>query len=94
MNDLVIKAIATTLAEVPEANVFWDPVTLETKPYASVDVCVAVATPRGLLTPIVKGASKKSLQQVWTGRAYMDLVSFFSTHLLIADKQGCQGLGS
>jgi len=64
LNDLVIKAIATTLAEVPEANVFWDPVTLETKPYASVDVCVAVATPRGLLTPIVKGASKKSLQQI------------------------------
>ena len=49
---------------------WWDAKELEPKSFASVDVCVAVATPRGLLTPIVKDANKKSLQQVciWGGR--------------------------
>ena len=94
MNDIVIKAIAATLAEVPEANVFWDPVALEAKPYTTIDVCVAVATPRGLLTPIVKGANKKNLQQVGTmpPNVLCEILSPF--HLIPSDKQGCSGLGA
>ncbi len=64
INDLVIKAIARTLVDVPEANCGWDAAKLEAKPFASVDICVAVATERGLMTPIVKGANGKSLQEV------------------------------
>ncbi|GAX79200.1 hypothetical protein CEUSTIGMA_g6640.t1 [Chlamydomonas eustigma] len=64
LNDIVLKAIATALAEVPEANCFWDSKAQEAKQFNTVDVCVAVATEKGLITPIVKGADKKSLQQI------------------------------
>lgn len=63
-NDLVMKSIGAALAEVPEANAYWDNASQEAKLFASVDVCVAVATPGGLITPIVKGADKKSLREV------------------------------
>lgn len=33
-------------------------------PVASVDICVAVATERGLVTPIVKNADKKSVAAI------------------------------
>lgn len=64
LNDLVLKAVAGALKEVPAANVYWDDKAKEARPFASVDVCVAVATPGGLITPIVKSTDLKSLQQI------------------------------
>jgi pyruvate dehydrogenase E2 component (dihydrolipoamide acetyltransferase) len=64
VNDCVIKAVALSLAEVPAANSMWDAVAEEIKILLSVDISIAVATETGLITPIVKGADKKSLSQI------------------------------
>ena len=52
VNDLVIKAVAAAHQRVPDMNVTWSPDSL--RRYATVDVAVAVATDRGLLTPVVR----------------------------------------
>eukprot|EP00271_Cylindrocystis_brebissonii_P022435 TRINITY_DN863_c0_g1_i1.p1 TRINITY_DN863_c0_g1~~TRINITY_DN863_c0_g1_i1.p1 ORF type:complete len:579 (+),score=97.04 TRINITY_DN863_c0_g1_i1:62-1738(+) len=64
VNDFVVKAVAMALKEVPRANAFFDVPTGDVKMNGSVDVCVAVATDRGLMTPIVKNADKKSLSDL------------------------------
>ena len=59
VNDFVIKAVAKALVEVPAANAQWtDEATLLLH---AVDVSVAVATPGGLITPIVRNADYKGL---------------------------------
>ncbi len=62
VNDLVIKAAAAALKIVPAANASWtdDAIML----YENVDISVAVATPNGLITPIIKTADVKSVRQV------------------------------
>lgn len=57
VNDLVIRAVALALAEHPGTNVSF----LEDaiRHHDAVDVAVAVSTPRGLITPIVRGADRK-----------------------------------
>jgi pyruvate dehydrogenase E2 component (dihydrolipoamide acetyltransferase) len=59
VNDLVVKAAGLALAAVPEMNVSWgeDAVTA----YAVADVAVAVATDRGLLTPVVRAVDSTPL---------------------------------
>jgi len=62
VNDFVIKAVAAALQYVPELNatlVKEEPIT-----QSSIDISVAVATPAGLITPIVKNASGKTIQQI------------------------------
>ena len=54
VNDLVIVAAALALRDVPEANSFWDGSSIVAN--ETVDISVAVATPGGLITPIVKDA--------------------------------------
>jgi pyruvate dehydrogenase E2 component (dihydrolipoamide acetyltransferase) len=61
VNDMVVKAAAKALADVPEANCFYDVKTDTVRPNPGVDVSVAVATEGGLITPIVKGADKLGL---------------------------------
>lgn len=62
VNDLIIKALALALAEVPDANVTWaDGKMLR---HHSVDVAVAVAIDGGLITPIVREAEKKSISAI------------------------------
>ncbi len=62
VNDLVIKAVALGLKEVPEANASWyDDAIVR---YTNVDVSVAVATDGGLITPIVFNADQKSITQI------------------------------
>lgn len=62
VNDCVIRAVALALKKVPAANASWtdDAILL----YKNVDVSVAVATPNGLITPIVKNADQKPLAQI------------------------------
>jgi pyruvate dehydrogenase E2 component (dihydrolipoamide acetyltransferase) len=62
INDFIIKAMASALKQVPEANVTWaDEGTLK---HHSCDVGVAVAVEGGLFTPVVRAAETKSLSQI------------------------------
>jgi len=62
VNDFVIKACANALAAYPDANVSWtDEAILQ---YKHADISVAVATPNGLITPIIKAAETKGLKQI------------------------------
>ncbi|MCP4804872.1 MAG: 2-oxo acid dehydrogenase subunit E2 [Proteobacteria bacterium] len=58
-NDLVVKAVALALREVPECNASWgdDAITR----FGRVDVGVAVALPDGLITPVIRDADQKAL---------------------------------
>jgi pyruvate dehydrogenase E2 component (dihydrolipoamide acetyltransferase) len=62
VNDFVMKAVAIALRQVPAANASWAESGILM--YKNVDVCMAVATPQGLITPILKNADTKSIQQL------------------------------
>ncbi|KAF3688994.1 Pyruvate dehydrogenase protein X component [Channa argus] len=62
VNDFIIKAAAVTLKEMPEVNVTWSgdgPCALD-----SIHISVAVATDKGLITPIIKDAANKGVQEI------------------------------
>ena len=62
VNDFIMKAAGMAQARVPDANVAWeDDMMLK---YKRADVSVAVSTPAGLITPIVKDIPNKSLKAV------------------------------
>ena len=62
VNDFVIKANAMALKAYPPANTSWtDAAVLQ---YKHSDISVAVATPNGLITPIIKKAETKSLSEI------------------------------
>ena len=62
VNDLVVRAIALALAEVPQANVSWGGDHLVQ--HRTSDVSVAIATEGGLFTPVVRGAESRSIGAV------------------------------
>ncbi|MCC6204290.1 MAG: 2-oxo acid dehydrogenase subunit E2, partial [Hyphomicrobiales bacterium] len=62
VNDLVIKALALALRDVPTANVSWTDTNMVQHKHA--DVGVAVSIPGGLITPIVRRADEKSLSAI------------------------------
>lgn len=62
VNDFIIKAAAVTLKEMPEVNVTWSgdgPRALD-----SIHISIAVATEKGLITPIIKDAANKGVQEI------------------------------
>ncbi len=59
LNDLLVRAAALALRAVPEANVSWTEAAL--RQYERIDLCVAVASERGLVTPVVRDADRKPL---------------------------------
>jgi pyruvate dehydrogenase E2 component (dihydrolipoamide acetyltransferase) len=59
VNDLVVKASALALQDVPEMNVVWTEEAVLTPP--TVDVAVAVAGERGLVTPVITDVAAMSL---------------------------------
>ena len=62
INDFIIKALALALQRVPAANAVWaDDRILR---FRRSDVGVAVAVEGGLVTPVVRGAEKKSLLDI------------------------------
>jgi len=62
VNDLVIKACAATLRRFPGVNAMWtDEAILQ---FNDVDISVAVATPTGLITPIIRRADQKGLATI------------------------------
>jgi pyruvate dehydrogenase E2 component (dihydrolipoamide acetyltransferase) len=62
VNDFVIKASALALKQVPAANASWTDTAVRL--YEAADVSVAVATPGGLITPIIRGADSKALSAI------------------------------
>ncbi len=64
VNDMMIKALACALRDVPEANVTWADGRM--RRHRPVDVAVAVALDGGLITPVVRDAEKKTLSAIST----------------------------
>ncbi len=64
VNDLLIKALAASLIEVPECNVSFAGEQLIK--YSRADISVAVSIPGGLITPIVASADGKSVSAIAT----------------------------
>ena len=64
VNDLLVKAIALASLRVPEVNSAWMGEENVIRQYNVVDVSVAVATPTGLITPIIKNAHTKGLATI------------------------------
>jgi len=62
VNDMVIKACAKALRDHPECNASWTED--EMIQYGAVDISVAVATDRGLITPIIRNADMKGAAQI------------------------------
>jgi pyruvate dehydrogenase E2 component (dihydrolipoamide acetyltransferase) len=62
VNDMVIKALAKALIEVPEANVTWTESGM--LKHKRADVGVAVSIPGGLITPVVRHAETKTLSEI------------------------------
>ena len=64
VNDIVIKAAAVALKQVPEANASYTPEGIAMHKHA--DIAVAVAIDGGLITPIIRAAETKGLAQIST----------------------------
>ena len=64
INDILIKAVAVAAKRCPDANAYWMADQGIIRKFSNVDVSVAVATPTGLLTPIVKNAESKGLVSI------------------------------
>ena len=62
VNDLILKTVAGAFQDVPDANVIWMPD--ELRLFADVDVAMAVATPNGLVTPVVRGVNRLHLPEL------------------------------
>jgi pyruvate dehydrogenase E2 component (dihydrolipoamide acetyltransferase) len=62
VNDFVVRAVALALRAYPNANCSWTDEAI--RYYQTVDISVAVATPNGLITPIVKNADQKGLAAI------------------------------
>ncbi len=64
VNDMLIKALALALIQVPKCNVsFAGDNMLQ---YSRADISVAVSIPTGLITPIIVDAANKSLSTIST----------------------------
>ncbi|KZE08574.1 MULTISPECIES: pyruvate dehydrogenase complex dihydrolipoamide acetyltransferase [Sphingomonas] len=64
VNDLLIKALGVALENSPKCNVTF--LGNEMVQYARADVSVAVSTPTGLITPIIRDAANKGVAKIST----------------------------
>ncbi len=62
VNDLVLKAVAGALQDVPEANAIWTD--NATRRFSRVDIGVAISVPGGLVTPVVRGVESRSVRDL------------------------------
>lgn len=62
VNDFLIKAMAVACKKVPTVNSSWRGDVI--RQFSTVDVSVAVATPSGLITPIVRNVEGKGLESI------------------------------
>ena len=64
VNDFLIRAIAVAHQAVPAANVIWTDDAM--RQYDSVDIAVAIASEKGLVTPVLRAVETKSLTAIST----------------------------
>lgn len=64
VNDLIIKALAKALVQVPKCNVSF--AGDELRSFTRADISVAVAAPSGLITPIIVDAGSKAISAIAT----------------------------
>ena len=64
VNDIVIKAAALALRDIDQVNNKYDIKSDSIQINSAIDVSVAVATPTGLITPIVTSTDKRSVYDV------------------------------
>jgi pyruvate dehydrogenase E2 component (dihydrolipoamide acetyltransferase) len=62
VNDLIVKAVGKAHLLVPEMNVLWTGEAIRS--FTGVDVSVAVATDKGLVTPVLTGVERRSITEV------------------------------
>jgi pyruvate dehydrogenase E2 component (dihydrolipoamide acetyltransferase) len=62
VNDMLIKALALALVEVPECNVSF--ASDQLIKYQRADISVAVSIPNGLITPIIVDANSKAISAI------------------------------
>lgn len=62
LNDLLVKASAEALMDVPEVNVQWSD--RELHQFVNADISIVVAITGGLVTPIVREANLKSVREI------------------------------
>jgi pyruvate dehydrogenase E2 component (dihydrolipoamide acetyltransferase) len=62
INDCIVRAAALAIARFPACNATWTEDGM--KPNATVDIAVAVATPDGLVTPVLQRADTLSLREI------------------------------
>jgi pyruvate dehydrogenase E2 component (dihydrolipoamide acetyltransferase) len=62
VNDLVVKAAARAHTLVPAMNVIWTDTAIRS--FDTVDIAVAVASPRGLVTPVVRDVARRTVSTV------------------------------
>ena len=62
VNDFVIRAVALALRKVPAANASFTDTAIRF--YGDVDISMAVATPEGLITPIIRHADQKGVAAI------------------------------
>lgn len=62
VNDFVIKAVAMSLRDHPDANASW--MGDKIRRYRHADISIAVAIPDGLITPIIKAAETKNIRDI------------------------------
>jgi pyruvate dehydrogenase E2 component (dihydrolipoamide acetyltransferase) len=64
VNDLVVKAVARAHVLVPGMNVIWTPDAI--RRFDTVDIAVAIAAERGLVTPVLRSVESASITAVAT----------------------------
>jgi pyruvate dehydrogenase E2 component (dihydrolipoamide acetyltransferase) len=62
VNDFVLRAVAVAHTAVPEANVTWTEEAM--RMFDTVDISVAIASDRGLVTPVLRSVEGRSLSAI------------------------------
>ena len=64
VNDYVVRAVALALRHHPNVNASWGDEAISQ--HGEIHVGIAVSTPEGLITPVVRDADRKSIEQIST----------------------------
>lgn len=64
LNDYVIRAVALALRHHPAVNSSWGDEAISQ--HGEIHIGVAVSTPEGLITPVIRDADRKSIEQIST----------------------------
>ncbi|QZA58931.1 pyruvate dehydrogenase complex dihydrolipoamide acetyltransferase [Candidatus Rhabdochlamydia porcellionis] len=63
-NDFILRATALALREHPQVNSGFNPESRTIMRFKTIDIAIAVSIPDGLITPIVRSADDKNLQEL------------------------------